>query len=135
LIVLLAPLLGHIVVLEINAEPDYGPVLTGLLGLGLVGGLYMAVGLFFSAMTHSQIISFLLTVLVAGFFTIGMYQLSQAQEVPLGLRQAMHYLNVSQQFEAFSKGLVDTSNFVYFLSGIGLFLFLAVKVLESRRWR
>ena len=49
--------------------------------------------------------------------------------------QIMSYLNVNGHYEAFRKGLIDTSNFVYFLSGIALFLVLAVKTLESRRWR
>jgi len=45
------------------------------------------------------------------------------------------FLNVNQQYEDFAKGLIDPSHFVYFLTGIGFFLVLATKVLESRRWR
>ena len=47
----------------------------------------------------------------------------------------MHHANVNQQFETFSKGLLALPNVIYFISGIALFLFLAIKTLESRRWR
>ena len=68
-------------------------------------------------------------------FTFVVYALAAASFVPYSIRQAMVYLNVNMQFEDFSKGLIDISNLVYFVSGIALFLFFAVKVLESRRWR
>ncbi len=132
---LLAPLCVLVLVLEVNASPDYGPILTGLTGLVLVGGLYLAIGTFASAATQNQIIAFLLTVFVICVFTIAMYFLPRASFVSPPWQQAMYYLNVNMQFEDFNKGLIDTSNFVYFVSGITLFLFLAVKVLESRRWR
>ncbi|MEX2544030.1 MAG: ABC transporter permease [Phycisphaeraceae bacterium] len=134
-LVLLSPLLLHAAVLEMTASPDRGPILTGLIGLALVGGLYLAIGIFASATTQNQIIAFLLTVFAISLLTFGMYFLPRAAFVGPGLRQAMYYLNVNGQFEDFNKGLIDTSNFVYFVTGIGLFLFLAVKVLESRRWR
>ena len=134
-LVLLLPLVVHVAVLEMTAEPDYGPIFTGMLGLILVGGLYMAIGLTLSALTDSQLIAFLLTVLVAGFFSIGMYLLGSAAWLPPAAKQAMFYVNIHQQFEDFAKGLIDTSNFVFFISGIALFLFIAVQVLQSRRWR
>ena len=132
---LLIPLGLHYLVLELCAEPDYGPIFTGLLGFVLVGGLYLSIGIFVSAMTGNQFITFLITVLITGFLTIGLYMLAGAQWVPGPLRQAMYYINVNQQFEDFAKGLIDTSNFVFFFSGILLFLFFAVKLLESKRWR
>ena len=133
--VLLLPLAVLVVVLEATAAPDLGPVATGLLGLMLVGGLYLAIGTFASAVTQNQIIAFLLTVFIICFFTIAMFFLPRAAFIGPGLRQSMFYLNVNFQFDDFNKGLIDTSNFVYFASGITVFLFLAVKTLESRRWR
>ena len=133
--VLLTPLLAQVAVLEMTAQPDYGPIVAGLVGLVLVGGLYLAVGTFASAATENQIIAFLLTVFLICIFTVGMYFLPRASFVGSGLRRAMFYLNVNMQFEDFNKGLIDISNLVYFISGTGLFLFFAVKTLESRRWR
>lgn len=132
---LLIPLVVQVIVLEIVADPDYGPILTGFAGVILVGGLYLAIGTMVSAATRNQFIALLITILVTGFLTIGLYMLARAGWVPPWLREAMFYLNVDQQFDDFAKGLIDTSNFVFFLSGIALFLFLAVLILQSRRWR
>lgn len=133
--VILAPLVVLVVVLEANGRPDYGPIFTGILGLILVGGLYLAIGTFSSAITQNQIIAFLLTAFLICLLTILLYFLPQAEFVGATLRKALLYMNVNAQFEDFAKGLVDLTNFIYFLSGIALFLFLAVLVLQSRRWR
>jgi ABC-2 type transport system permease protein len=133
--VLLLPLVVQFGVLELSADPDWGPAITGLVGLLLVGGLYLAIGVFASAASENQIIAFLLTVFVICLLTFLLYFLPEATFVPPRVRAAMFYANVNRQFEDFNKGLIDLRNFVYFLSVTALFLFLAVKLLESRRWR
>ncbi len=133
--ILLLPLLVLVVVLECTGDPDYGPILTGLVGLLLVGGFYLAIGTFASAVSENQIIAFLLTVFIVCFFTIVLFFLPQASFASGAWRQAMMYLNVNSQFEDFTKGVIDLTNFVFFLSGTAFFLFLAVLLLQSRRWR
>ena len=134
-ILLLAPMAILIGVLEFSADPDYGPILTGLLGLILVGGLYLAVGVFASASTKDQIISFLFTVFIICIFSVALHFIAQASFVSNDMARALYFINVFGQYEDFAKGVLTLSNFVFFLSGIALFLFMAVKVLESRRWR
>ncbi|MEX0653548.1 MAG: ABC transporter permease [Phycisphaeraceae bacterium] len=134
-LVLLVPLVVLAVVLAIHASPDPGPIVTGLIGLTLVGGLYLAIGIFASAMTENQIIAFLATVFIISLLTFLMFFLPRAAWVLPALRDAMFYLNVNGQFADFNRGLIDLANFTYFATGIALFLFLAVKVLESKRWR
>ena len=51
------------------------------------------------------------------------------------LIDAATFMNVTTQYEDFAKGLIDISNIVYFVSGTALFLVIAVKALESRKWR
>jgi len=133
--VMLSPLLVLVGVLELVADPDYGPIFTGLLGLLLVGGLYLAIGLFASTITQHQIMAWLLTVFIISLFTIVVFLLTQTELVSEQVREALFYVNVMAHYEDFSKGLIDTSNFVFFLTGTALFLFLATQWLESRRWR
>ena len=133
--VLLLPLIALAIVLESVADPDFGPILTGLLGLLLVGGLYLAIGTFASAMTQNQIIAFLATASIICLLTIALYFLPQAAWVGPNLQKAMYYMNINYQFDAFNRGLVALPNVLYFISSTVLFLFLAVKTLESRRWR
>lgn len=132
---LLVPILVHAAILEIVADPDYGPIVTGLVGTVLVGGLYIAIGTWISAATRNQLIAWLLTALFTGCLTIGLHMFARATWVPSWLREAMFYINVDTQFEDFAKGLIDIRNFVFFLSGILLMLFLAMLTLQSRRWR
>ena len=67
--------------------------------------------------------------------TIAMYFLPRAAWVPPNLSRAMLFVNVNEQFGVFNKGIIAVPNIIYFISGIVLFLFMAIKTLESRRWR
>jgi len=134
-VLILAPVIVLVFVLEYNGRPEYGPIFTGVVGLLLTGGLYLAIGTFASAITQNQIIAFMLTVSIICLLTLMLYFLPNAAFVGDGLRKALHYMNVNYQFDDFAKGLVDLTNIIYFISGIALFLFMAVIVLQSRRWR
>jgi len=134
---LLIPIGILVVVLEFNADPDHGPILVGMLGLLMVGGLYLAIGTFASATTQNQIIAFLITCFIILLFSPLTGRLAQAQWVQArpGLEQAIFYLDVFGQFADFAKGIIDFGRVVFFVSGTGLFLFLATMTLQSRRWR
>jgi ABC-2 type transport system permease protein len=132
---MLIPVAVHIVVLTIFSDPDMGPILTGLLGLILVGAVYLAIGVFVSSMTQHQIIAYIITVLITGLLSMGVSMLRGVQWLNTPARRVVEYLSVDTQFEDFSRGVIDLRNFAYFFTGIALFLFLAVKLLESKRWR
>jgi ABC-2 type transport system permease protein len=131
--VLLAPTFILLAILAAWSDPDYGPIFTGYVGLLLVGGLYMAIGAFASVITRNQIIAFVITLFTILLLTVVTYFVPRY--LPPEWAQVFYYINVNEQFEDFSRGLIDTSNFVYFISGTALFLTLAVKTLESRKWR
>ena len=135
LVLILTPLIVLVIVLEWNGRPEYGPMFAGLVGLLLVGGLYLAIGTFASAITQSQMLAFILTVMVICLLTLLLFFLPNAAFVGPDLRPALEYMNVNRQFADFAKGVLDLTNMIYFVSGIALFLFLAVTVLQSRRWR
>ena len=132
---MLAPLLVLAMVLEFNGSPDWGPIISGLFGLVLVAGLYLAIGTFASALTENQIIAFFVSVLVIVPLTIVPLFASRWTQLPPAVSKTILYLQINGQFDPFGKGLVALPNVIYFVSGIALFLFLAVKTLESRRWR
>lgn len=134
-VVLLLPLVVQVLVLELVSAPEWGPILTGLLGLVLVGAMYLAIGVFASAWTQNQIIAFLVTVFIIAVPTFAAFFLSGVATITPGLRRLVEYLSVNNQYADFAKGLIDIRNFVYFLTTTALFLFLAIKLVESRRWR
>ena len=133
--VLLSPLVVHAFVLERVGSPELGPILTGLLGLVLVGALYLAIGVFASAWSQNQIIAFLLTVFIIAVPTFAAYYVAGERMPDPAVRRLVEYISVNQQYADFAKGLIDIRNFVYFLSGTALFLFLATTLVASRRWR
>ncbi|QDU70857.1 ABC transporter permease [Mucisphaera calidilacus] len=133
---MLSPLVLQVLILELHGTPDYGPILTGLAGLVLVGAFYLAIGVFASSLSDSQIVAYMVTALFTGMFTVGLWMIGRSVSwLPEWSKKACYYLSVVGQYEDFSKGLIDTSNFVYFVSLTLFFLFLAVKLVESRRWR
>jgi ABC-2 type transport system permease protein len=112
---------------------DVGPILTGYLGLLLLGGLYIAIGTLTSTLTSNQVISAVLAFLVLGVFTFLLWGLSA--KVTGMWQTVLQSINVYERFTDFSRGLLDLRHIVFFASLTGGVLFLAVKVLESRRWR
>jgi ABC-2 type transport system permease protein len=109
------------------------PILTGYLGVWLLGGVFIAVGLLASSLTENQIIaSFIGFGAVLILWLIGW--LSQGMsDSPLG--PFLTYLSIGEHTENFIKGMIDTGDLVYQASLILLGLFITHRVLESQRWK
>jgi ABC-2 type transport system permease protein len=93
---------------------DHGVVWSGYLGLLLMSAVYISVGLFASSLTRNQLVAFLLALLIGIFFHIIFEVLGQAASGQLS--DVLGYLNLSSHYDAVSRGVVDTSNLIYFLS-------------------
>jgi ABC-2 type transport system permease protein len=134
LLVLLAPTLFYVVLLRIYASPDYGPILSGYLGILLVGALFLAVGLFCSSLTRSQVVAAVMAVAILATATLVPWILSGITTLGGFWRKAADQAIMSR-YTDFSKGIIDLGNVVFFLAATAVFLFLTVKVMESRRWK
>lgn len=133
LAMMLVPTAVQVVALEQFGRPDYGELLCGYLGMLLVGGAYLASGILASTLTTSQLVAFLLTL----FFWVG---LSAAAKIAPGYlpepwSTAAFAADPDPRLRDFAIGLIDTSNIVYFISLMALFLIAAVQSLQVRRWR
>ncbi|MCX7005874.1 MAG: hypothetical protein NTY53_01235 [Kiritimatiellaeota bacterium] len=127
------PTLAYVVILKAcgaaGVTMDYGSILTGYLCTLLVGALYLAMGLFCSAMTKAAIICIaLLCVLFFGGFIAF---ISRAE----GVREAANYFCSLAHMREFARGAVDTRPVVFYLSGAALMLFATVKLVEARKWK
>ncbi len=120
-------------ILSVYSSFDWRPVLTGYLGLALMGALFLATGLFASALTENQIVaaflSFGLLILVWLLGALG----SVLGDNPIG--NTISYLSFIEHYDRLVRGLVDTKDLIYYVSGMVLMLFLAHRVVESQRWR
>lgn len=135
-LVLLLPTLLYVVLLEVFGHVDLGPIAAGYLGILLVGSLFISVGLFCSALTRSQVVAAVSAVAIL-FLLTGVPWLVESQSgstLSTWMRKVTEQ-GVLNHYIDFSKGTIDTGNLVYFLVLTIVFLFITVKVLESRRWK
>lgn len=122
----------HLLVIAIFGQIDVGVTLVAYLGLLLLGAFYSSVGLFASACTRYQLLASVVGVGVLAILTFVTDFLSLQFPAARGV---LGKVNVRGQFDVFCRGIFDTASLVYFLSLTVFFLFLATKVLESKRWR
>ncbi|MBI4208223.1 MAG: ABC transporter permease subunit [Deltaproteobacteria bacterium] len=114
------------------SDIDIGPILTGYLGVILLGGLYLAVGVFASTLTQNQIVA---AVVSFGLLLL-LYILPFASNaLPGPMAKVISSVGFAEHFEDFTKGLIDIPALTYFLSLIVFILFLAKQIVESVRWR
>jgi len=133
-IVLWLPTLIYIVILKQHTAIDLGPVAAGYLGVLLLGILFLGVGTFASTLTNNQLIAAVLAfAAIVLLFSVGLLQ--QLLVSSSALRDVFGYMNLWSQMDDFARGIVDTRHVVYQLSVGIMFLFLAVKSLEVKKWR
>ncbi len=114
-------------------DPDNGAVVGGYLGSLLLGGTYLALGLWLSALTSNQIIAFILTA-AACFFLFIIGEPVVLASIPDALATFVANLSVGYHFDSIGRGVLDSRDLLYYLSMIAFFLFLNVRTIESRKW-
>jgi ABC-2 type transport system permease protein len=130
--ILWIPTLLYFVYLGHYFEPDLLPIVSGYIGVLLVGGAFLSIGILASSLTSNQIIAALLTFFAtAGLFLVGL----GAYLFPAGNTTFLEYMNLWEHMVDWPKGIVDTRHLVYCLSIMAFTLFCSVRALESRRWR
>ena len=122
----------YILFIFIYGNPEFWPIMTGYLGLLLIGLSYLSFGLFFSTLTDNQIIAAVSTfVFILVFWAIGWV----AGIVSPSLGQVLTNFSLIEHFDDFAKGVLDTKHIIYYLSFIFMGLFLSFVSIESARWR
>jgi len=113
-------------------KPELAPLLCNYLGIFLMGGSFIALGLFASAITERQVIASVLTFgALILFWVINWAQ--NLTEMNMGI--IFEDLSIFTHFENFTKGIIITHDVVYYVVFSGFFLFLAYTALQSRSWR
>jgi len=122
----------YIAILFRIGNPEWRPIVAGYLGLLLMGGCFLSVGLFISSLTKNQIVAGFLT-----FATFLMFWIINWMGESSGptTRDVLNYLSITEHFDDFSRGIIDTKHLVYYLSFITFGLFLTARSVDSERWR
>ncbi|HEY5600051.1 MAG TPA: ABC transporter permease [Candidatus Manganitrophaceae bacterium] len=119
-------------ILSTYSDVAWKPLLSSYLGLFLMGGVFLSMGLFASALTENQIIAAVISFgILIGLWLIGV----TAQGAGGGAGEVLSYLSLVEHLDNFVKGLIDTRDLTYFVSLMTLGLFLAHRVVESQRWK
>ncbi len=107
-------------------------VFSGTVGVFFLGIFSYAIGIFGSSLGKNQMISLLISVLIVmTLWVIGFFShLFQSTT-----RSVLYHLHIFSHFISFARGVLPLSGIVFFLSGSYFFVFLTIKVLESRRWK
>ena len=122
----------YIGVLFVYGNPEWRPIATGYLGLLLMGGCFLSVGLFISSVTKNQIVAGFLTFAV--FLMLWVINWMADQSGPV-MGAVLKYLSITDHFDDFARGIVDTKHVIYYVTFITFGLFLTAKSVDMERWR
>ena len=112
---------------------DWGPIATGYLGTWLLGGVFIAVGVFASSLTRNQIIAAVLSsVLILLLFFIGLLDMFVTDPE---MSKLVRYLSLMNHFRDFAKGILDTRPIAFYASLIVIALFLTARAIGNPKRR
>jgi ABC-2 type transport system permease protein len=129
---LLAVTAVYVAILFLYGRPEWRPLVAGYLGLLLLGSCFIAIGLFISSTTKNQMVAGAATFVVGLLFWIVSWFADSAGPT---MASVLSYLSITEHFDDFGKGIIDSKHVVYYLSFISFGLFLTLKSVDSERWR
>ena len=116
-------------------DPDNGAIFTGYIGSALLAGAYLAITCLTSALTRNQVISFIISVVICFFLILCGWEMVTnlfINKAP-GLVKFIASFSVMPHFSGFQRGVIDSRDFLYFLSVIGFALFCNGVVIRNLR--
>lgn len=118
-------------VLFVFGHPDPGPVLTGFLGLFLLGAAFLAISLFCSSLTESQIVA----AVIAYVLLLILWVLNWVVRGESWVGKLCQYASIYQRFDDFTKGILNLNDMFYYVSFAFFALFCTGIVLQRQRWK
>jgi ABC-2 type transport system permease protein len=112
---------------------DTGGMWGSYIGLLFLGAAFVAVGIFASAITDNQVVSFILAVFLC-FFLFSGFDFISSFDLFGKIDNIILALGINSHYASMSRGVVDTRDILYFLSLIAVFILATRTVLESRKW-
>lgn len=114
------------------ARVEWGPLLTGYVGLLLMGATFIAVGICISTFFENQIMAGTVTFVVLLMFWV----IGWSADAAGGIWKAiLSELSIIEHYDTFAKGIFDTKDVIYYVNFTILALFIGLKSLEARRWK
>ncbi|MDY7033325.1 MAG: ABC transporter permease [Thermodesulfobacteriota bacterium] len=131
-LVMLVPTFFYQVILFILGKPELGPILTGYVGLILLGAAFISLGILISTTTENQIIAAVVTFGALLLFWIIQWGSSFAGPV---LAKILVQLSIIEHYQEFARGVIDTNDTLFYILFSFFFIFLTMRSLDSMKWR
>ncbi len=122
----------NFIILYTHAEPKTSLILCNLVAFLLVGMAFLAIGIFISALTESQLAASVIT--VASLLVLLLISMLNSLISVSWIRFLLSGISVFSRYQNFANGIFDVAGLVYYLSLSALFLFLTVRVFDRRRY-
>ena len=131
-IAMLSVTLPYMGILFYYGNPEWRPLVAAYLGLLLMGGAFVSLGLLISSTTNNQIVAGIVSFVVfLLLWIVGWF----ADSAGPTIGPITSWLSITEHFDDFSKGIIDTKHVLYYLSLITFGLFLTAKSVDTERWR
>jgi len=112
---------------------DIGGTIGSYIGLLLLGGSYVAIGLFASSITDNQIVAFIVALFISFFLFMGIDSLTSFSWLG-SAEYAVKQIGITAHYNSLSRGVIDSRDVVYFGSLMALFIGMTRVVIQSRKW-
>lgn len=108
-------------------------VFGNIIALLLIGMCFIAIGVFVSSLTENQFAAIVITVVIL----LGMFAISLFSAIidAYAVRVVLDWLSIYSRYQPFTYGMFDIGALLYYISVAGVFMFLTVRVFESRKYR
>ena len=109
---------------------DGGATFTSYIGLILFGATFVAIGIFASSITNSQIVAFILGMFLCWVFYQGLDLMGSFTQMG-SFDSVFQYCGMTYHYDSIKRGVIDSSDVLYFLSIITLFMYAALTVIKT----
>ena len=120
------------IVIGMISDPSWALVFGNIVASLLYGSAILAIGIFVSSLTESQIVALIGTIGISIFLMLvdSLGSLIQSE----WFQQIVTWISFQSRYSPFTNGIFNISSVVFFLSVIAVFNFITARRLESRRW-
>ncbi len=113
-------------------KPNTAVLVGNVLGILLIGGAFIAIGVFLSSLTENQLVSAISTIaVIAALLFLSYFNQYIGSSA---VRTVLNWFSIFSRFADFSYGILNINSLLYYASVMFVFLFLTVRVYERKRW-
>ncbi|MBR2279693.1 MAG: ABC transporter permease subunit [Ruminococcus sp.] len=120
-------------VIQMFTPANWAVIICTTIGILLLGGAFLAIDIFISALTESQVIAAILGI-AAGLLINMMTNIVSLVSSYEWLANILNAISFTNYYQNFTYGILDLKDVVFFLSVIALFLFFTIRIFERKRW-